>query len=513
MMGADRFDADWLRRRALIAAAFLAFAGYVAVATFATLIIPAAFAVFLLPFALIGFVFAPQGKAAPKAIIAPLITAAAALMPLWPLYIHLKFGPAPILTPPRLILYVITAFWIYDMAASPLRRGQFLVALKRSRWLSGLVFGFFALNAVSVPIAEGSLSSAQEFFRQVVIWLLPFCAFVTYVRKFSEFKRLLVVTTLSAGIAGLIAIIELGTGTLLAMKLSPLISDDAAWLRIAQELKSRDGVFRAQATHTHPLSLGEYLGFCAPLAFAFMGAARSKRRILWGLVLVTILAGVAATGARGALLGMAAGLGVTGGLAVFRLLRNDRFFRFRPLIGLATISLFLVSPVVVYGAHKVITGAAGTSAAKSSQARIDQIKMAWPKIIKRPVGGYGTGRATRIIGYWGRTLSVDNYYLTLAVELGFPGPIVFFSIMIVVARTSERRSKRAPPAMRWVLIGLTGAMASFAVSRMILSQAGNLSYFYLLVGGFIGASARFPAIKDTRHADALQPIMDAPAKA
>lgn len=499
MVGAATFDSERkLWRAALAAAAFFIFGGYVAIATFATLIVPAALAVFLAPFIVIGFAYAPQGKAAPKAIIAPMLVLAAALMPLWPVYIHMKLGPAPILTPPRLILYAVTAFWIYDMTASPLRRGQFLVALKRSPWLSGLVFGFFILNALSVPIAEGTLYAAQEFFRQIVIWLLPFCAFVTYVRKFSEFKKLLAVTAISAGIAGAIAVMELGTGTLLAMKLSPLISDNATWLRITQELKSRDGVFRAQATHTHPLSLGEYLGFCAPLALGLLIGARGWMRALWVGVLLAILGGIVATSARGALLGAAAGLGAAGALIVLRMLYNERHARFRPAVGLATVFLIIASPVLAFGAHKIITGEAGTSAARSSQARIDQIKIAWPKIMKRPVGGYGTGRAARIIGYWGRTLSVDNYYLSLAVELGLPGPIVFFSMLVLVAQTAQRRSKRAPPDQRWVLIGLTGAMAAFAVSRSILSQTGNLSYFYLLIGAYVGATARFLPLRAER---------------
>jgi len=490
MMGAGFYETGSLRRMAMTAIAFAAFAAYVAVATMATLFVPAAFVVFLAPLVLISIAAAPRARCAPKHIIMLLIFAGAALMPLWPTYLHLKLGPAPIITPPRLIFYAVTAFWLYDMAASPIRRGQFLVALKRSFWLSAFVVGFFVLNAISVPIAEGTRFAGQEFFRQIVIWFLPFCAYVTYVRKFSEFKTIVAALTISAAIAAAIAIIELGTGTLLATKLAPFISADAEWLRIAQELKNRDGVFRAQSTHTHPLSLGEYLGMCAPLALAFAVAARKAKRALWLAILIIILCGLAATNSRGALFAIIAGLGLTGGVIIIGMLRDKRLYRFRPVIGLASLFLIAASPVLVAGAHQVISGDSGTSAARSSQGRIDQIKMAWPKIVKRPIGGYGTGRAARIIGYWGRTLSVDNYYLSLAVELGFPGPVCFLGIMIIAGRSSWRRSRFLPPDERWVLIGFAGALAAFAISRTIISQTGNLAYFYPLLGAYIGAAAR-----------------------
>ena len=482
-------SAHRMRRAALAAAAFCAFVVYIAFATMTTLFIPPAIIVFIAPFVFIAIAAAPQRKAVSKKIIMPIVIAAVALMPLWPVYIHLRVGPMPLLTPPRVLFYVLTAFWLYDMMSSPLRRGQFVSALKRGPWLAGAVIGFFALNALSVPIAEGSKFAATEFFRQVIIWLLPFFALATYVRRRRDFVRILMATAAGAGVAGAIAIAEYGTGTLLAAKLSPFIMTKAEWLSIAQELKSRDGVFRAQATHTHPISLGEYLTVCAPLAFAFAIAANGARRYFWLVALALIRGGIFATSSRGALFALAVGLGVTGAIFAAQLLRNADLFKFRPVIGLFSLGLILASPVLVIAAHHVVTGEAGTSAARSSQGRIDQIKMAWPKIVKRPVGGHGTGRSARIVGYYGRALSLDNYYLSLAVDLGFPGPICFLSIMIIAVRSSRQGAQTGPPAERWALTGLAAALAAFAVSRTIISQTGNLSFFFPLIGAYLGAAS------------------------
>jgi len=476
--------------RALLTLAALAiFAGYVAIATVATLFAPLAFFLFIAPIVLLAIAAAPAGRAAPKNIIMPLLLAGAVMMPLWPAYIHLKPGPLPILTPPRLLLYAVTAFWLYDMVFSPLRRGQFLVAIKKSRMIAGLVMLLFVLNFLSLPMAMGRALAGQEFFRQTIIWFIPFCAFATYVRNFPDFRRLLAASVIGAALAGIVAVAELGTGKLLASYLSPLISGDGEWLRIAQEQKIRDGVFRAQATHTHPLSLGEFLALAAPLAVGFGIAAKGRRRVFWGAALLAIVCGVLATNSRGAFFGLTAGLGLTGGVLLLRFLKTAAAHRFRPAVGLAALFLIIAAPVLVVGVNKFVTGDAGTSAARSSQSRIDQIQMAWPKILERPVIGYGTGRAVRIIGYWGRTLSVDNYYLSLAVDLGLPGPITFLCIMIFCMRSSMGQAKHSPPDMGWMLIGFAGAMAAFAVSRSIVSQTGNLSFFYLILGAYVGAAA------------------------
>jgi O-antigen ligase len=474
-------DGAGVRGAAATAAGFLAFAFYVAVAAVATLIYPLFLTAFLAPAIFMVFAFAPQGRAVPKTFIMPLIFAAAALMPFWPTYIHVAIGSLPILTPPRVVFYMLTVIWIYDMTVSPLRRAQFLVAIKRRPWLAGLVFAFFVLNAMSVPLAEGKVMAAQAFFRQTIILLLPFCLFLTYVRRWREFRLILMWTAMGAAAAGAIAMGEAATKTLLAAKLSPLIMGDDKWLQIVQTVKSRDGVFRAQATHTHPISLGEFLCFCAPLAFALALRARRTARWLWFGALALVIGGVIATNSRGAMLALAPGIGVILFAVLARILRNPAQDALRPAIGLLSLVMIAASPVFVYTAHSLVTGDAGTSAARSSQSRIDQVKMAWPKIQKRPVLGYGTGRAARIVGYVGRNLTLDNYYLTLAVDVGLPGPVLFLLLMIVAARRSFQDAAQGPPDMRWLLIALAAAMAAFMVSRLVNSQTLNLNYFFPLV--------------------------------
>jgi len=382
------------------------------------------------------------------------------------------------------------------MVFSPMRRAHLVFAFKKAPIVGGLVLFFFFLALASLPMAIGRSLAAPELFRQMIIWFLPFLIAVTYIRRQRDLLLMMKVITLGAGVAGLIAISEAATGQLLASFLSPIIPNDQEWLRVAQEIKIRDGVFRAQATHTHPLSLGEFLAFTAPFAMVFAVNAKTfYGKSFWAGLMLAIVFGALLTSSRGALLGIVVAGGASGLVLGYRFLKTNASYQFRPLAGVISLALIAASPIVFVGGYKMITGAGGASASNSSQARLDQIELAIPKIMKRPIGGYGTGRAARALGYWGRTLTVDNYYLTLALDLGLPGPIIFASILIATGGGALRRSDAGSKEMRLVYVAFFALCAVILISRTITSLTGNLAVFFPIIGAFVGAASSLPKKK------------------
>jgi O-antigen ligase len=478
---------------------FLSLTAVAALAAAAAVIYPPALALIFAPIAVMIVLSAPKGRAIPREWATGLILVAAALLPMWPVWLNLKLGPAPILTPPRLILYALSAFWMIDMIASPLRRGQFRLALKRSRWVTGFVFGFFALGLFSLPLAEGRSLAIPEFFRQSIIWLLPYCATITYVRRRRDFEAIIKIMTLSATAVAGVALIEFATRTLFTTVMSPFISDNAEWLRLAQAQKIRDGVFRAQATHTHPLSLGEHLTMMAPFALAFAISATSRvKGLLWSLALVVLILGALATSSRTALIVAPLAMTISVIIYVRRALRSLADSPLKPLAGLLTVVLIVASPVAVAGVAYLAAGKAGVSTANSSQSRLDQIEMALPKIAKRPVGGYGTGRSARVLGYWGRTLTIDNYYLTLALDLGIPGPLCLIGLFGAVMATAMSRARALPRRSGAIYVGLFGCALVLLVTRSISSQTGNIALMLMIFAAYAGSSVAFSARKTSR---------------
>ncbi len=465
---------------------------YAALAAATAIIFPVAAPVFLVPIAIVIVVAAPQGRAVPQRLSLSLVMLAAFLLPVWPIYLHVKIGPLPIITPTRLVMYALTALWAYDMTFSPLRRGQFVYAVRRSRWISAAVFALFGLGLLSLPMAEGRSVSIPEFFRHVIIWLLPYCAVLTYVRRQRDMVAALKVFAIGGSIVAAVALAEAASGRLFANLVSPFIDNSAEWLRNTQAQKIRDGVFRAQASHTHPLSLGEHLALTAPLALSFaLAARRFSMRALWGAALVVIVLGAIATNSRGAMLATAISLCLAAAIVAWRTLRRTSASKYRPLAGLVILCCIAASPVVAVGAYGVVTGKGGEGVANSTQSRVDQMEMAAPKIMKRPIGGYGVGRAARVLGYWGRMLTIDNYYLSLALDLGIPGPLTFLAMMAAMAMTSLRRSRAAHPTLAVIYVGCFASACVIAISRSITSQTGNIAMIFFLLAVVAGASVTF----------------------
>jgi O-antigen ligase len=483
---------------AILAGALSLYAGLAAAAT---VVYPPFALAFAAPLLLaLGFAARPA-KAAPRRIVFTLILAAAFLLPVWPAYIFIKVGPAPILTPPRLLLYAVSLLWLYDMAYSPWRRAQFVLAMKKSAPLSAAVLGFFALGLVGLPFAEGKALAFGEFFRQVVIWLIPYLAVLTYSRRQRDFAAIVRAFVIGAFFVAVAALAEAASHRLLADLLSPFIADDAEWLRKAQAMKIRDGHFRTQSTHTHPLSLGEFLAVCAPLALGlFVASGQKSARLLWGAASLAIALAAITTNSRGVMLVLAIAFVAMIGLLAWRYLKRTAASRWRPLAGLLALSAIALSPAGVVGAHYIISGKTGASAANSTQSRVDQMALAWPKIQQRPIGGYGAGRATRVLGYWGKTLTIDNYYLSLALDLGLPGPLCFIALFFIWARSALARAGRCHPSLGAVYVAAFAAAVSFAASRAITSQTANLSVLFVLLAAFAGAGVTFSRRKSRNRA-------------
>ena len=469
---------------------FAILTAYIIFAGIANIILPAPLGlVFLAPFLFLIFLFAPALPAVPRRYSRAILYLGVALLPAWPVYLHLKLGPMPIITPTRLVFYALIGVWLYEMACVQWRRKQFFAAARRLWFFFALIVGLFALKVLSIPLAEGSTIAAKETFRQIIIWLLPFFAVLTYVQKRKQLDHIITLLLGAAAVVSLIAIGEFLTHRLLAELFAPLMRD-AEWLRIVLEEKSRDGTFRAQSVHTHPLSLGEQLAMMIPLAmYKVYRPGHKKLRLIFFSILTLMILATLVANSRGALIGGVLAVAGTGFLMARQWLARPSALPFRPLAGMVIAAIMLLSPVILAAGYKLTVGESGSKAARSSESRIEQIQYAWPKVMQRPVLGYGTGRSTRILGYYGATLTIDNYYINLALEYGLPGPLIFlFAIGWMGWLGLRWGTTRPDDDMAGLYLALTGVAISFAVTRSILSITTNIELLMLLFAIIIGTA-------------------------
>jgi O-antigen ligase len=135
----------------------------------------------------------------------------------------------------------------------------------------------------------------------------------------------------------------------------------------------------------------------------------------------------------------------------------------------------------------MITG--GAEAQESTDDRFIQWSMAWPKILQRPITGWGLGNSGTVVGFkssGASGLSVDSYPLTLITDAGILGLIAFYSILGVILwrgvnlylRNSNRASTKA--------IIIVSTFVAFLVQRTALSQTENFINIFIFIGFVAG---------------------------
>jgi O-antigen ligase len=127
----------------------------------------------------------------------------------------------------------------------------------------------------------------------------------------------------------------------------------------------------------------------------------------------------------------------------------------------------------------------GGETAGSTSARFDQFNMALPHIVSNPVTGHGRSTAAELVGFFtpGNPIpTIDSYLITLLVEQGVTGFLLFFGMIgfgvwfaarLYIGNPDERATLGAPIAC---------SLLAFAVYRIALSQTENHTLMFLMIG-------------------------------
>jgi O-antigen ligase len=155
-----------------------------------------------------------------------------------------------------------------------------------------------------------------------------------------------------------------------------------------------------------------------------------------------------------------------------------------PLFG----AVALMGTVSVLGAvafigpvHRMILG--GGETASSDMTRFDQAKLALPKIIGNPLTGHGIGNSAEVIGFFspGGKLSVDTSILTLLVETGIPGFVLYFGMLFCGTYTMGRLYVGNNDRETSGGAALSCTFIAYIIYRLVLSQRENQWLFFILL--------------------------------
>ena len=143
----------------------------------------------------------------------------------------------------------------------------------------------------------------------------------------------------------------------------------------------------------------------------------------------------------------------------------------------------LVATLLVSRLHNVVWG--GGETASSTAARATQFHMGIPLIFKNPFG-YGIGQGGLVLNFRlpSGFLTIDTYYLMVALDYGIVGFLVYYGLILSSIYYAINNIYRRLPEMREQIFLQPAAisLAVFLVIKSVFSEQDNHPIIFMIYG-------------------------------
>lgn len=440
----------------------------------------------------------PEMRAAPTRTLEWLFFVYFGALVLWPNYLAIAVPGLPWITVIRLTGFPLVIIFMLCISISDNFRQTISRSLAASPLQWRLLAFFCMIQLISIVFSKQIGSSIQKFIVDQINWTAIF--FIsTYI--FSRPKKVeqWVYSLWAFGlILGVIGVIEARLGRLPWAGYIPSflkIQDEGVQRIMTGAARAARGDHRVQTTYGTPLGLAEYIALIMPFVvnFAF-GSYKIGTRVAATLsvpfLFVIVLLSQCRLGVVGCLLTMLVFI-----LAFsLRLWRRNKQSIFGPAISLAYPVLFVAAMGMVFAVgrlHKMVLG--GGAEQFSTQDRLTQWHMGMPMILQHP-WGYGIGMGAEALGFLAPngTLTIDSYYLDIALEFGIVGFIVFFAMIGYSAYLGGRTvlEPEHNDKEQAFLVPLAISLINFFIIKSVFSQEDNNPLIFMMMGAITALVGR-----------------------
>lgn len=410
-------------------------------------------------------------------------------MILWPNYLAISLPGLPWITVLRLTGFPLAFLLLISVSISAEFRGRMGDALSGIPLLWKFMAGFVAVQILSLAMSNEPSTSINQIIVTQVSWTAIFFVSAYVFLKPKRAETWAFILWGMGIVLGLIAIKEASLGR------PPWAGHIPRFLAIEDESVqrvltggSRLGLkYRTQATYTTALGLAEYMALLTPFLYHFMaGPFRLPIRLAAAASLPFIFYIIILTDSR---------LGVVGffvGSLLYLLFWGATQWRRRKgsLLGPAVVfaypvffTLFIAATFIFGRLRAMVWG--GGQHASSNEARADQVQAGLPLVFTHPIG-HGPARGGEALGFRNAagTLTIDNYYLLIALDYGLMGFFLYYGMIVLVIGNSAKFALTTTPRDRdqSFLIPIAIALTSFFIIKSIFSQTENHPIAFMLSG-------------------------------
>lgn len=420
---------------------------------------------------------------------------------LWPNYLALALPGLPWITGLRLAGFPMAFFFLICLSTSKEFRAELGEAMRSVPYLWVVLTVFVVMQFITIPFGKSPPAGAQRALLQQVNWTSMFLIGAWVGRTPGRAQRYIILAMLLAIPISAIDILEAHEQKVLWVGHVPSflkVDDPSAALILSSAIRGATGLYRVKATFSTPLGLAEYLALLTPFALhMFFGQNRFLTKAVGLLLLPFLFYCIRMTDARLGIVGLLVSiLAYVLFWGLLRLFRN-RTDLFAAAVVYAYPALFCTAAAAVLFVHRLNVMVFGGGAQEASnEARKNQLHMAIPKIIANPIG-HGPGGSGAAMGYAaGDFITIDNYYLNLALDYGVIGITAFLAMFLMVITAGVRATVRSAQIREkeiTLLVPLTVVMSAFLVIKLVFSQPDNHPLVFAMLGLLVGLIYRVQA--------------------
>ncbi len=423
----------------------------------------------------------------------------------WPDYLALALPGLPWLTAIRIVTVPLALVMLLCLTGSRAFRADMKETMTGLPIVWQGVVAFAVIALISIIFSRDIGLSVNKFVVAQLTWTLPFFVAIYVFRQpnratqFGYFLWAIVLFVCLIGIQEWRHSVVPWAGNIPSFL---KIEDESVQRILSGSARAATGIYRVQSKFTTPLGFAEFLALSAPFILHIM--MRSKN------VLVIVAAALTLALQFWCIRLTDSRLGVVGFFMTFLLymliwggLRwyRDRDSLFGPAVVIAypiTLSVFFAATFFVGRLSAMVWGTGAQQF--STESRKVQVAMGLPKVFKAPWGS-GIGRGAEEVGFtnFAGVLTIDTYYLLVALEFGILGFLVYFGMIIATIIGGGKQLIRVRPGDTdgAMLAPLLIALTNFLVIKSIFSQQENHALAFVMMGAVVALAWRIKRQRDS----------------
>lgn len=438
----------------------------------------------------------PETGSAPLRLIEQLFWVFLIALICWPDYLALALPGLPWITAVRLVIVPLSITFLVGLSQSRDFRGELGSVINSIPPVWKMISIFAIISLFSTAFSSSPASTLSKFVVAMLYWIMIFFVACYVFSLPSRLNKL-------AFFLWIGAIFVCGIGLQEARhSVVPWVGHIPGFLKIenpaverilAGTARAATGIYRVQSKFTTSLGLAEYLVFVTPFILHISFTSKQLSiRLCCLLTLPLVVWTIVKTDSR---LGM---VGLFSSVLLYILYWGvRRWHGYKDsLFGPATVFAFpglvlgfLLSSLFIGRVRALIWGSGAQSF--STESRKQQVASGLPKIWSHPWGhGFGQGAETLGFTNGADILTIDSYYLAVALEIGIAGFIAYFGIFIWSIFTGSKLVIKVKDDETSFIGPCLITLINYTIIKSIFAQLENQPLVFIVLGATVATVYR-----------------------